>query len=198
MKSILLIFALLGMLSNQCWAIAPMNLKVIKEAQTYGQTRAMEENNEFLQPWSVYEEAAQRLDETAEKAYLYTPYLLLAADAKQKALDGQLAGNIDSERILGDYAGYIVFSVKLFGDEKKFTDHIAAVLKQGKMQVPTYQLLVPTEAVKNSWYPKKPKYGTECYIYFLERSVDMQAPVTLLVTTGKRDHKFYFDLPRIK
>lgn len=198
MRNIFLIIALLGMLSGQCLAVAPVNQKLIDEAQEYGQTWVMQPAAEFLRPWVAYEETVAKLDETAERAYVYTPYLLLAADAQQRTLNGQPVRFRDSERVLGDYAGYLVFSVDLFGGDKSFANRTKAFIKQGNQLIPAYQLLVPPEAAKNNWYPKKPKFGVKCYIYFLEQNVNLQAPLTLVVMTGRQDHNFYFNLPQIK
>jgi len=194
----LVVIALLVALTTQCWAVAPVNLTMINEAQEYGRQLAHLAVAEFLRPWQVYEERAAKLDERAERACLYTPFLLLATDARQKTLNGQPVRLRDSEQILGNYVGYLVFSVDLFGNSKDFARSVKAWLQQKDARVPVHEVLVPSPSAKTEWWPQKPRYHTRCYLYFYEPNVNLQQPAILVVTTGKQQHRFYFDLPKIK
>ena len=136
------------MLSDTVYAISPINSSVIKEAQSYGQLHVHRQLDEFLQPWVSYEEKAESLNGTAEHAYLYTPFLLIATDAREKSLNGQKVKLADSERILNNYDGTLSFSVVLFGNELHFGQKAKVVLKQNKEIIEAYQVAIPQKAEK--------------------------------------------------
>lgn len=187
------------MLSDTVYAISPINSSVIKEAQSYGQLHVHRQLDEFLQPWVSYEEKAESLNGTAEHAYLYTPFLLIATDAREKSLNGQKVKLADSERILNNYDGTLSFSVVLFGNELHFGQKAKVVLKQNKEIIEAYQVAIPQKAEKKIKNFDRPSFGLQCYFYFLEKKVASDKPMILsIVTTDKKEHNFYFATANIK
>ena len=43
---------------------------------------------DFFQPWTAYEESSIKLDELTSRAQVFTPFLLVAADARDKVKKG--------------------------------------------------------------------------------------------------------------
>lgn len=181
------------------YAITPINEAVIKDAQTYGMSHSQMDVAEFLAPWTAYEEKAAKITDSAEKAYLYTPYLLIAVDAREKSQAKMPVKIGDSEKILSDYAGYLSFSVTLYGDTPQFADKLAAVIKQGNKDVLTRDInSAAAERVANA-NSNKALYMARAYLYFLQHDIEPNKPIMLRVTTGdKQSHSFYFDLAKIK
>lgn len=190
--------SLLLLCSGPVYAIAPISSEIIKQAQDYGVGHATDSLAEFLQPWISYEEKADRLDETTERAYLYTTFLLLATDAREKKAGGKPVLHSDSERIITDYSGTLSFSVTLFGKNPAFIKGATAVLKQNKKTIKAYQVTAPQEAEKCTWLASK-LYMAQSYFYFSEEDIDLTKPVILSVTANdKQERKFYFDLAKVK
>ncbi|BBB93019.1 MAG TPA: hypothetical protein PKA28_01710 [Methylomusa anaerophila] len=183
---------------NMSWAISPINQTVIKDAQKYGMSNIQKPLTDFLLPWVAYEEQANILNATTESAYLYTPYLLIAADARDKALNQQTVKLTDTEKILSDYAGYLVFSVTLYSDGPSFMDDYQIILRQEKTTLKPYQSLT-NPVVKSPWHPQNPQFMSQCYFYFSQKTVNLTKVVSLILITGdKREHRFHFDLSKIK
>jgi len=184
--------------SNTVFAIAPISGEVIKHAQDYGTNHSASSLFEFLQPWMAYEEKAVKLDETAEHAYLYTMFLLLATDAREKKSSGKPVGFLDSERIIADYSGTLSFSVALFGNEPTFARNAKATIKQGDKAIQAYHITTPTEAEKCTWLPGR-SFMVQSYFYFSDSDIDTTKPIILtVVTNDKHEHRFYFDLAKVK
>ena len=217
MKIISFLCAFLLLSVNPVLAISSIDVNVIKEAQNYGKIKAQDQLKDFLLPWISYEEKAVKLDETAEHTYLYTAFLLMATDSREKTLNGQSASLVDSERILADYTNLLSFSTVLFGTEENFAQNANVILKQDKKMIKAYQVNMPIHAEKiskdktptvdqASAVDKMPVldkvplvYKGQCYFYFIEKEIDVNSPITLVITTSdKLEHVFYFDMAKIK
>ncbi|WP_373325893.1 hypothetical protein [Sporomusa paucivorans] len=199
-KLVAAIFSLFFLLSMPlaASAIALVNRDVILEAQEYGIKRKQLPLTEFLHPWIVYEEQAAILNETTERAYLYTPFLLLANDARDKARSKKTVQLADSEKILADYAGCLVFSITINGSTENFSNGIQATIKQDKKTLKPYHAVI-NSPVKTPWFPGEPKFTTHTYFYFNNREVQLNKPVTVVLTTkDKKERRFYFDLSNFK
>lgn len=198
-KIISLTCAFVVLFVSQVLAMSSINVETIKEAQDYGKSKAQHQLNEFLLPWVSYEEKAVKLNETAEHAYLYTSFLLMATDAREKSLNGQSVNLLDSERILADYTDLLSFSIVLFGDKQDFAQNAKVVLKQDHQVIASYQFNIPPDGEKVLKDGGQPVFKAQCYAYFLESDILLDSPVTLVITTSdKRDHSFYFDMATIK
>jgi hypothetical protein len=199
MKILGSLFLLLILVCNQCFAMSLMNIKEIKEAQHYGESRAKLEWEEFLLPWISYEEKTPRINEFSEKAYLYTNFLLLATDAREKHLKGVPPRLEDSEEILTNYNGFLTFSVTLYGTKEKFGQHADVRLIQGNTSIKANQVVIPPLAEKMVRHSDKSTFRLQCYFYFLDKGIVRDKPIILsMVTNDKRKHNFYFDLTKLK
>ena len=201
MRFLSVFFLSLLLLISSPWpagAISLVNKDVILEAQDYGVKRKQLALTEFLAPWLVYEEKAPILNETTEKAYLYTPFLLIANDARDKARSKQVVELADSEKILADYAGCLVFSITANGNSPDFTEGVQVILMQEKKVFKPYHA-VANPPVKTPRFPDEPQYTAHSYFYFADKDILLNKPITLLVTTqDKQERRFYFDLPKFK
>lgn len=199
MKILGFLCLLLILVCNQSFAMSLMNIEKIKQAQHYGESHAKVEWEEFLLPWISYEEKTPRINEFSEKAYLYTNFLLLATDAREKHLKGVTPKIEDSEEILTNYNGYLTFSVTLYGTQEKFGQNTSVSLKQGNTLIKAYQVNVPVLAEKIVKHSNKPIFRLQCYFYFLEKDIVFDKSAILsIVTNDKKKHNFYFDLMQLK
>ena len=202
-KIISLICAFLLLVISPVGAVSAINsainIETIKEAQDYGKINAQRNLKDFLLPWISYEEKAVNLDDTAEHAYLYTAFLLMATDARERTLNNQTISLLDSERVLADYTESLSFSTILFGNKEDFVQKAQVVLKQDKKIIKAYQINIPASAENISKDPGQPLFKGQCYFYFLEKDIKLDAPIILSITTSdKKQHSFYFDMLKIK
>lgn len=187
------------LISRPAFAISPMNIAVIGEAQSYGKTNAHIKLEDFLLPWISYEEKTPRLNELSERAYLYTHYLLIATDAREKKLNGMSPELEDSEKILTNYNGFLTFSVSLYGTQLKFAKNAVVELKQGNTTIKAQQVTIPAAAEKVLKGTDKPIFRSQCYFYFSTKEIAYDKPIVLsIVTNDQKKHNFYFDFAHIK
>lgn len=199
MKIISLLCTFLLLFVNPVLAISSIDTEVIKEAQNYGKSMQHQPLKDFLRPWISYEEKATNLNDSAEHAYLYTTYLLLATDAREKSLKGQTITYSDSQRILTDYTELLSFSIVLFGEKQDFAQNADVVIKQGNKKIKAYQVNMPANAERVSNDGGQSLFEAQCYCYFSEKKIQLNSPLTLLITTSdKKKHLFYFDIRKIK
>jgi len=192
-----IIFSLL--LVSQTLAISPINLEVIKEAQDYGKLQARNQLKDFLLPWMSYEEKAIKLDDSAERSYLYSSFLLIARNAREQSLNNHNVTTLDGEEILTDYSGLLSFSTILFGDNQDFVKNTSVVLKQDNNEFKAYQIIIPSDIEIVSMNKGQTGFIAQCYFYFLEKDIRPDIPIILFITTDdKKEHRFYFDMAKIK
>ncbi len=188
---------MLLLLTKSVMAVSPITMSIVHEAQEYGINQAKNDSRNILDAWTVYEEKVVKLNPTAEKACIYTPYLLLALDAREKFLKGEKVRLLDSRAVLNNYAGTLVFSAVLFGNTPDFTDGLMVVLRQNKKIIKAYQVIYSKEQlIKQSG--KNRLYTKNCYFYFKERDIALARPVTLTIYGKHKPRNFYFNLPKFK
>ena len=192
-------------------AVAPVNGEAIEDARTYGFTKKLLDIHEFLSPWTAYEENAVKISEATDRAVCYTPFLLIANDAREKAKVNKSVNLADIEKLLADYAGYYTFTVILQGSTADFAEQASVVIVQDKKTIPAYDIAVTTAESVNVPVGEKPRYRARMYIYFHAKDIVASQPIVLKVTTSGKDTKdskdskdskegysFYFDLAKIK
>lgn len=200
MKKLCLLFVLIFFITVPAEAVAPVNANTIKAALDYGKTKAGAPLSEFFRPWTVYEERTVKLDETAERAYLFTPFLLIAADARDRTTSGAPVMMTDVEKILSDYNGYLIFAVTMHGRDPKFTGNLTATIRQEKITAKAHLINAPAVAEKASWNRDgESVYEAQCYLYFLTKEVSIDKQATLVISAGDRHQRsFYFPLNNYK
>lgn len=200
MKTLItVLMVLLVLWVPSAYAIAPVNEDMIKEAQDYGRDTMQLELKEFVAPWTAYEEKAVTIGDGTERAFFYTPYLLIAHHARDRAKGNQSVKIVDTEQILSDYAGYYSFTVVLYGETSTFMEKARVTIKQDKKTIEAADLTVTVPEAITVTTSKKPAYSAKAYIYFQERDIRYGKPITLVLFTGdKRSRSFYFDVAKLK
>lgn len=184
--------------ASQVFAISPLTTAQQEQAQLYGKSQAQLKLTEFLRPWCSFEEGAASLSETEECAYLYTRYLLIANDAREKTLAKQTVKIDVCQEIMDSYADTLSFSVKLYGNYEQFIKGTGAEIVQNGKAIKPFQNVIPEKAVSFVSVGKN-AYGAQCYFYFDETELDLTKPVILSVVSGDGNtHQFFFDLTKIK
>ncbi|MBP2650167.1 MAG: hypothetical protein H6Q74_992 [Firmicutes bacterium] len=190
----LMVILLMTFLIKPVGAVLPVTAETIGLAQDYGRQNAGLALADFLRAWTVYEENAERLNDTTDQACFYTPFLLLAADARDKTLEGAAVGVSDGKNVLEPYNCYVVFSANLFGTEQSLADGAEAMLRQGSKTVNAvvvYKVSQPEQVVDGVLCSK-------LYIYFMKNVVDLKKPAELTIVNDRHERKFYFNLAGFK
>lgn len=189
---ILLIFLLISPVS----AVAPISGETIHDAHVYGAEKRQTPLREFLLPWTAYEEKAVKTGDGADHAIVYTPFLLIANNSRDKARAGLTMDMADTEKVLADYAGYYTFTIVIHDEVKKIS---SVVLEQGKKIVSASDFIIDKPELLNVKANEKPRYITRIYIYFSTKDIVANQPLFLKVDGSKKEkYSFYFNLPKLK
>lgn len=199
MKILSLLFFFTIILTKSAFAIAPLNSLTIEQAELYGISQVKTEPFEFTKPWCAYEEKTTILNESSEHAHLYTSFLLIATEARERAIQKQPAMQIeDTEKIISDYVNLLSFSIQLKGNTSDFCKGTRAFLKQEDSIYPVIYSKIPNNAEKILGESEN-NYFVQGYVYFDESKVNKEKPVVLIILTDdNREHRFFFDLKKIK
>lgn len=196
MKKIAISFLLLLLLSKQALAISTINTLVIQDAQEYGRRRAYETYSTFLKPWTSFEEKAQILSELTEQAYIFTPYVLVATDARERVLSNVPILVENSEKALAQYDGYLVFSIKLYAQDASAFANLSASLNQNQQVIPVYY--ISPSSKRQMKINGKPIANAQFYLYFVDKAIQRNQPLVLLVSDGAHQTRsFFFDLSKM-
>lgn len=196
MKKPIILVLLLLLTTNQVFAIAPVNTVTIQAAQDYGRRQTNLPYAAFMAPWTSFEEKATKLDDSAEHAHIFTPYILVASDAREKALNGMPIPLEQSEKALAQYDGYLVFSITLHANNPaSFSQLTAALLQDKKAFSPYYQ---SSASMKQMTIDDKTFTDARFYLYFIDKHVLRDKPVVIVITdSAKQTHSFFFDLDKV-
>ncbi|MDT8901518.1 hypothetical protein [Anaeroselena agilis] len=189
MRSVALWVAMMLLLTCPALAVAPVDQNMVKAAQDYGRSKADMPLPLFLQPWTVYEENAPRLDDMTERVCLYTPFLLLASDARDRTAAGEAVTVSDAGKVLADYKGYVIFGVTLSGERADFAGRVSANLRQGRKTFRPKLVHAPPVAVEAA-----EGYQAMVYLYFASRDVATEKPAQLTVAAAD-GRKRVFGIP---
>lgn len=196
MKKRIVLVLLLLLPTNQVFAIAPINTMTIQAAQDYGRRQTNQPYASFMAPWTSFEEKATKLDDSEEHAHIFTPYILVASDAREKALNGMPILLDQSEKAVAQYNGYLVFSITLHGSNPaSFSQLTAALLQEKKSFSPYYQ---SAPSMKQITIDDKAVTDARFYLYFIDKHVLRDKPVVIVITdSAKQTHSFFFDLDKV-
>ncbi len=194
MRILLIIISILVLATHSVVAVSPSNNNLISEAQRFGKLQV--NNPDFFIPWTVYEEKSETLNESAEQAILYTPFLLVAADTKNRIHHDQNYTIGNAIKTLNDYSGFFVFDVILLSKDKTFINNIQSTLQQEKTVVQAYH---PSYGELEIFNSPNGLFRVHVYLYFLQNEFYQDCPVRLIVRMDdNRTRTFYFDLGRIQ
>ena len=141
MKNLFLAFFFLLLYAGRVDALAPMNKNAIKEAQEYGIMRYQEDIPDFAKPWCVYEETSKALDLLGERVYVYTPYYLVALNARERLISSQTINVVDGEMIVQEFSDILpVCVVAYIEDAEKLKNKISAYIRQGEKTTDAYEV----------------------------------------------------------
>ena len=181
-----------------CIAIEKLDKKTIQESQIYGANNCLLSLNEFLDPWTSFEEEAIIVIKNSECSYMYTPFLLVALDARNKVLSKEKITLKESEDILKIYEGYWVFNTIFFDYDQNLLNNSKIFIKQGKLIFKADQFsLISKEHYLDD--EAMDTYKINCYLYFKSKKLSLKEPIYLIIECeNSRNRSFYFNIKNIK
>ncbi len=206
------ILTLLGMVCLFSAAAAAGTHSGTSEAQLYGIQHINLSQEEFLTPWRSYEEHAPQLGPNANQAYCYTPFLVVAADARSKALENAPVMLQDGEKIWQDYAGFLTFTVQLYFSDPNIPKDLSVWIEQKSSKFFAYQVRLPAKNVPVMISPpvnsshssaSAAKQAQQAYLftgyyYFTDNNSLHNGPLVLVAAWKDKQYRFYFNMKAIR
>lgn len=197
-----LILTFLGMVCLLSVTAAAGVYDKIGEAQAYGIQGANLSQEEFVAPWCSYEEKAPQLSADADRAYCYTPYLVVASDAWAKVNNHQLVFLRDGEQIWQDYAGFLTFTIQLYVNDPAMVKQLSLWIEQNKHKIYSYQVTLSDEikpvTIVIPGKPTRQAYLVTGYYYFRDDTISKNSPLVLVAAAGERQYRFYFAMTALR
>lgn len=170
----------------------------VNEAQLYGIHNVHLSNEAFLAPWHSNEEQADQFGPIPHQAYCYTPYLVVAADARSKTLNNASVLLPDGVKIWQDYAGFLTFMVQLYLIDPVVPQDLSVWIEQKNSRFFVYQVQLPKETKPVMAVKDKSFYLFSGYYYFVDDDIRHDDPLVLVVAFKDKQVRFHFNMKLIR
>lgn len=166
---------------------------LLQTAEVYAVTHRNLEWDAFMAPWTAYEESSPSLKPPAERAVVYTPFLLVAMEKKQALLQQQTLEEGQIAAVLQAYEGSLVFCLILRSNQPKFTEALTALVQQdGRLVKPHYVHVEAPQAIGEAGAPAS--FEARVYVYFPQGQINPERSAGLLAFEPGRNAR-HFLLP---
>ena len=197
--AILLVFLLSNGLVSAAFAYKLADKPLLEAADLYAVTHRNLDWDSFFAPWTVFEEKSAVLKPPAERAVVYTPFLLVAMEKKQYLNQNQALIEAKVDDLLKSYEGNFVVCTVLRGRQANFTELLTAVLQQDNRVIKPHYIHADTPmAVVENGQTVPALYESRVYFYFPQAQVNLNLPASLLVfEQGQNARRFSLVLANI-
>lgn len=138
MRIFFAVFCLLLTFCQPTFAMLGVSDQMIGAAQEYGRSKAALPVNELQKPWTVNEYLKQNIYADTERIIVYTPYLIVAMDAQNKAKAFDEIKLEDSKNLAANYDQALVIGAIIDAPEKFNPDNLQVMLVQGDRNLSPY------------------------------------------------------------
>ena len=133
MRIFFAVFCILLTFCQPTFAMLGVSDQMIGAAQEYGRSKAALPVNELQKPWTVNEYLKQNIYADTERIIVYTPYLIVAMDAQNKAKAFDEIKLEDSKNLAANYDQALVIGAIIDAPEK-----FLEVLEKIKSKIPSF------------------------------------------------------------
>ncbi len=149
MKTFITVCCLLLTFCHSAFAMIGISDQMIGGAQEYGRSKIASPVNELQKPWTVYEALKENIYADTERVIIYTPYLIVAMDAQNKAKAFEEIKLEDSRNLASGYEQALVIGAIIDAPEKITPDNLQVAILQGdKNLLPYYSELVTSSSTE--------------------------------------------------
>ncbi|HIU63884.1 MAG TPA: hypothetical protein IAB06_02410, partial [Candidatus Avacidaminococcus intestinavium] len=138
----LIIMMFLCLMSNTSLAMMNITEHMVGSAQEYGKSRTEETitAEEFQKPWTIHEVLGQNIYAVKEHIIIYTPYLLVAMDAQNKARAYEMIQPEAGKELADSFNGILVIGAVIDAPERITAEKLSSVLWQNGEEALPYHI----------------------------------------------------------
>ncbi|MGE4589111.1 MAG: hypothetical protein AB7E34_06000 [Acidaminococcaceae bacterium] len=149
MKIFIVACCVLFTLCQPAFAMLGISDQMIGSAQEYGKSRVALQVNELQKPWTINEYLRKNIYADSERIIVYTPYLIVAMDAQNKAKAFEEVKLEDSRNLASGYVQALIIGAIIDAPEKNKPDNLQVSVVQGdKNLLPYYSELVSASSTE--------------------------------------------------
>lgn len=138
MKTFFAACCLLLTFCQTTFAMLGISDQMIGGAQEYGRSKVALPVNELQKPWTVNEALKENIYADSERIIVYTPYLIVAMDAQNKAKAFEEIKLEDSRNLASGYEQALVIGTIIDAPEKTIPENLQVAILQGDKNLPPY------------------------------------------------------------
>ena len=138
MKTFIAACCLLLTFCQPAFAMLGISDQMIGGAQEYGRSKIASPVNELQKPWTVNEALRENIYADVESIIVYTPYLIVAMDAQNKAKAFEDIKLEDSRALASGYEQVLVVGAVIDAPEKFLPENLQIALVQGDKDLAPY------------------------------------------------------------
>ncbi|MPM68406.1 hypothetical protein SDC9_115338 [bioreactor metagenome] len=138
MKTFFAVCCLLLTFCQTTFAMLGISDQMIGGAQEYGRSKVALPVNELQKPWTVNEALKENIYADSERIIVYTPYLIVAMDAQNKAKAFEEIKLEDSRNLASGYEQALVIGAIIDAPEKTIPENLQVAILQGDKNLPPY------------------------------------------------------------
>lgn len=138
MKTFFAACCLLLTFCQTTFAMLGISDQMIGGAQEYGRSKVALPVNELQKPWTVNEALKENIYADSERIIVYTPYLIVAMDAQNKAKAFEEIKLEDSRNLASGYEQALVIGAIIDAPEKTIPENLQVAILQGDKNLPPY------------------------------------------------------------
>ena len=138
MKTFFAVCCLLLTFCQTTFAMLGISDQMIGGAQEYGRSKVALPVNELQKTWTVNEALKENIYADSERIIVYTPYLIVAMDAQNKAKAFEEIKLEDSRNLASGYEQALVIGAIIDAPEKTIPENLQVAILQGDKNLPPY------------------------------------------------------------
>lgn len=201
----MILMVLLCIITRTSSAMMNITDHMVGSAQEYGKVRIADTitMEEFQKPWTVDEISGKNIYAVKEHIILYTPYLLVAMDAQNKARAYEMVKAEDGKALADDFKGILVVGAIIDAPERITAEKLEAYIVQNDIKLPTYHVELiaanSTQKVVNKKItinePEKSKKGKQSSD--AAENIEKVETVSVKMPVWNLQYYLYFDLDQL-
>ncbi|MEG2764689.1 MAG: hypothetical protein RR910_02925 [Acidaminococcaceae bacterium] len=161
MKKVLIMLSFFMFFCQTSFAMLMVNDQMLGAAQEYGKSKMALPTEELQKPWTVVESKKTNIYAGKEKLIIYTPFVIAAMDAQNKAKAYEILDLDASRALASNYEQILVIGAIIDAPEKTGPEAMRIQIKQGKNVTLPYhsELVAATATTKVVAKPVIPSQG---------------------------------------
>lgn len=141
-RKIMGLFLMFFVFCNSAFAMEPVGVTMVKDAQNFGVMNVSKSANELEKPWIFFNVLKKHKKDKSEKIIVYTPYLVTALDAQNKTKSGGFVNEQFGLVLAENYKNVLVVGAMLESKKKLEANDLQIDIEEDNKIILPYYVVV--------------------------------------------------------